>query len=202
MQATPLPSSPSFHLLQKTTQTLAPRKPSYVSCAQGVSHRSSPPSDPVHPTVCPPQGPPIRGLGTPRWPRRNLTHPLLPQHRQTLCHHGVHGGHHTLHVHLQTLSYSKCTKGGGYLKNTIEDPWVKTGITFCFLFYVISDCHLSREEGEAAGRFVAFHSLPYWTLHPPAWLGLSKFCLHSANMHARPSVCQALCAGGRGYEDR
>lgn len=83
----------------------------------------------------------------------------------------------------------------------VIDPWVKTGITFWFLFYVISDCRLSREEGEAAGRFIAFHSLPYWTLHPPAWLGLSKFCLHSANMHARPSVYQALCAGGRGYED-
>lgn len=26
--------------------------------------------------------------------------------------------------------------------------------------------------------------------------------LQAANMHARPSVCQALCAGGRGYEDR
>lgn len=60
---------------------------------------------------------------------------------------------------------------------------------------MVLDCHLSRGrnrgEGEAAGRFISSHSL-----RPPAWLSKSKFYLHSTDVSLRPSMHQALCAGG------
>lgn len=67
--------SPPFPLLPKMTQTSTPQE-AFLGASRGIC------PNPVHPMVCPRQGPPRQRLGAPRWQRGNLVHPLLPLHRR------------------------------------------------------------------------------------------------------------------------